>query len=62
MTVPGAVNIGLNEELGLKKWKWNIVRPTDLRLDPLYTKVFQIYKTIIGKYVSFRYPPLCQSV
>ena len=47
MTVSGAVNIGLNEELGLKKWKWTIVRPTDLRLNPLYTKVFQIYKNII---------------
>ena len=40
MTVTEAVIIGVDEDSGFTKWQWTVVRPTELRLNALYTKVF----------------------
>ena len=52
LTIKGAIFVGVDNDEGLNTWKWSILRPTDLRIDPQYIKVILFLQNRLHRHIS----------
>ena len=51
--------MGVDDESGFNSWKWTVLRPTELKLDPYYMKVKLLANIFIYKHFKLQVSNIC---